>query len=409
MNAVRRALVALGPGLLVAATGVGAGDLATAAFSGSHLGLAILWAVPVGALMKFVLNEGLARWQLASGATWLEGVLRLGRPVRWLFLAYLVLWSWFVGSALMGACGVAAHALVPAGMTPARGKLVYGVAHGLLGFVMVRAGGFALFQRVMGVCIGAMFVTVVATAVALKPDWAAVARGLAVPTIPDLAGAGPGWTLALVGGVGGTLTVICYGYWIRELGREGPESLRACRIDLGAGYAMTALFGCAMVVIGSRVAVEGRGAGLVIALADTLKEPLGWPARLAFLVGAWGAVFSSLLGVWQSVPYVFADSLRIAGGRGARVETSSGAYRGYLLALATVPATGLVYGFESIQKAYAVIGAAFLPLLALSLLLLLGPRGGLAPEQRNRPLASLALVATCAFFVAAGVLGVLGR
>lgn len=33
------------PGLLIAATGVGAGDLATAGFAGSQLGVLILWAV----------------------------------------------------------------------------------------------------------------------------------------------------------------------------------------------------------------------------------------------------------------------------------------------------------------------------------------------------------------------------
>ena len=54
-------LVVTGPGLLAAATGVGAGDLATGAFTGNLLGVAVLWAVAVGALVKFVLNEGLAR------------------------------------------------------------------------------------------------------------------------------------------------------------------------------------------------------------------------------------------------------------------------------------------------------------------------------------------------------------
>jgi len=38
---------------------------------------------------------------------------------------------------------------------------------------------------------------------------------------------------------------------------------------------------------------------------------VGPAARWAFLVGAWGAVFSSLLGVWQSVPYLFADCWRL--------------------------------------------------------------------------------------------------
>ena len=67
-------LAAIGPGLLVAATGVGAGDLATGAFSGSALGLACLWAVLVGAGLKFVLSEGLTRFQLATGETLIEGV-----------------------------------------------------------------------------------------------------------------------------------------------------------------------------------------------------------------------------------------------------------------------------------------------------------------------------------------------
>ncbi|NNE71023.1 MAG: Nramp family divalent metal transporter, partial [Rhodothermales bacterium] len=101
--------------MLVAATGVGAGDLATATFSGSQLGLAVLWAVVAGGLFKFTLNEGLARWQLATGSTFIEGAVRhLGKAVGWVFLPYLLLWSLFVGTALMGACGVALYAIVPA-------------------------------------------------------------------------------------------------------------------------------------------------------------------------------------------------------------------------------------------------------------------------------------------------------
>jgi Mn2+/Fe2+ NRAMP family transporter len=58
-----------GPGLLLAATGVGGGDLATGSIVGSLLGTAVLWAVVVGAFLKYVVTEGLARWQLATGET----------------------------------------------------------------------------------------------------------------------------------------------------------------------------------------------------------------------------------------------------------------------------------------------------------------------------------------------------
>jgi Mn2+/Fe2+ NRAMP family transporter len=228
-------LAIIGPGILVAATGVGAGDLATGAFTGSKLGLAVLWAVVLGAGLKWVLSEGLARWQLATGSTLLEGcVANLGRPVQWFFLVYLVAWSCLVGAALMSACGVTAHALLPL-RGPVTDKIIYGMLHSAVALVLVKLGGYRLFSKVMGGCIAVMFVVVVATAVALTPSWTEVGRGLVLPTIPETT-EGIEWTVALMGGVGGTLTVLCYGYWIREEGRQGPEDLWTCRIDLAAGY-----------------------------------------------------------------------------------------------------------------------------------------------------------------------------
>ena len=54
-------LAVVAPGILLAATGVGAGDLLTTAIAGSAVGLSILWAVPAGAALKYVLTEGIAR------------------------------------------------------------------------------------------------------------------------------------------------------------------------------------------------------------------------------------------------------------------------------------------------------------------------------------------------------------
>jgi len=110
------------------------------------------------------------------------------------------------------------------------------------------------------------------------------------------------------------LTVVCYGYWIREEGRTRPEDVSVCRIDLATGYAMTAVFGICMVILGSQLSFEGgkKGAELIVMLSDLLRDELGEAARWAFLAGAWGAVFSSLLGVWQCIPYLFADFLPLA-------------------------------------------------------------------------------------------------
>lgn len=404
-------LAILGPGILVAATGVGAGDLATGSLAGSIVGVGVLWAVVLGAALKFVLNEGIARWQLVTGDTLLEGCMtHLGRAFQVCFLIYLLPWSFFVGSALMGACGVTAGAILPVFDDPSSAKVVFGIAHSALGLVLVRAGGYRLFEKLMAVCIGVMFVTVIATAVLIRPDVDAILAGLFVPNLLSLDSQGVTWTVALMGGIGGTLTILCYGYWIREAGRAGPEAIRVCRIDLAVGYVMTGLFGIGMVVIGSQVHVDARGAGLVVALADRLTEPLGPVGRWLFLVGAWGAVFSSLFGVWQSVPYIFADFVSMSLGedseaRRQRVSTTSQTYRAYLYALACVPAVGLWVGFKDMQKYYAVIGACFIPFLACVLLYMNGRRRSLG-RHTNRPVTVIVLVLALAFFLLCGWLEV---
>jgi len=72
----------LSVGILVAATGVGAGDIVLAAIAGGNYGLLLLWAIVLGAILKYVLNLGLAKWDVATGTTFLQGwVQRLPKAV----------------------------------------------------------------------------------------------------------------------------------------------------------------------------------------------------------------------------------------------------------------------------------------------------------------------------------------
>lgn len=402
MNRIALWYTAVAPGILVAATGVGAGDLLTASFAGSAVGLAVLWAAPAGAVLKWAINEGIARWQLATDTTLLEGwVARLGRPIQWVFLVYLLLWSFAVGGALVSACGVAGNGFFIIG-NPTTSKILWGIAHAIAGVVLVRLGGFRLFEKLMGVFIGLMFVTVMMTAV-VSP---AVAR-------PAVAAAGKaGWSyldsvLAVLGGVGGTVTVLSYGYWIREARREGDAGMRACRLDLAIGYTMTALFGMAMIVIGSRTDLSGKGAGVAIELANQLAAAIGPVGFWLFLIGFWGAVFSSLLGVWQGVPYLFADFLAIRRGataeeRGAIDFDQTTGYRAYLYALAIVPLPLLWFEIKSVQLAYAVTGAFFMPVLAATLLIMNNRADWVGQRFRSRLVINAILVVTLVFFCVVG-------
>jgi hypothetical protein len=326
---------------------------------------------------------------------------------------YFVLWSFFVGGALVTACGVAAASILPLG-DPVVSKNTWSVVHSFAGLALVWLGGFALFERLMEALIAVKFVAVLITAAVLVQDWRGVLIGLSVPRIP--LGTLP-WMLGVLGGVGGTVTLLSYGYWIQEKGRSGEEGARICRIDLGVCYVLTALFGISMIIIGSRIQLEGAGIRLAGQLAEQLAVALGPWGRWIFLLGFWGAVFSSLLGVWQSAPYLMADFLRLRSNQRTGSTASplaidlkqTVAYRAFLVAIAVVPLANLWLSVERIQLAYAVMGAMFMPLLAVTLLILNNQARWVGERLRNPWWINGVLVCTVLLFAYVGYLQLTGQ
>jgi len=384
----------LGPGIVIAATGLGAGDLIAASIAGARYGLVILWAAVIGALLKFALNEGLARWQLATGTTLLEGwVRRLPRFWSVYFLVYLLLWSFIGAGALMAATGLAVHALVPEVSVEAAGA-----AQSIVAALLVLLGHYRLLETLMKVLIGLMFAVVLYCALLLQPDWTRVISGMLVPRLPD---GSLLLLLGVMGGVGGSVTLLSYGYWIHERGWNGPQHLPQVRADLLVAYGLTGLFAIAIMIISAGVSPEVMsGSGMVLAVADQLGGTVGDPGKWAFLAGFWGAVFSSMLGVWQGVPYLFADFMHEWRGEpvGKFIDTRAVPYRLYLAYLALPPMILLWLGKPVwLVLIYAVAGAAFMPLLAGLLLYMSGYRTWAGP-LRNRWPGNVALLAALTLF-----------
>jgi Mn2+/Fe2+ NRAMP family transporter len=53
----RRRLRLVGPGIVIAVTGVGAGDMISSLVAGTNFGTVLIWAIVIGALMKFAVTE----------------------------------------------------------------------------------------------------------------------------------------------------------------------------------------------------------------------------------------------------------------------------------------------------------------------------------------------------------------
>jgi Mn2+/Fe2+ NRAMP family transporter len=407
---VRRRWSIVGPGIVVAATGVGAGDLVATLVAGSEYGYTLLWAVVLGVVVKIALAEATGRWHLATGTTIFAGWRSLGAWTTVYFVVYVAIWGFVYGATAMTSSALPLAAMF-GGSIPA-----WGIPCGLLGLVLVWFGNYAVFEKIMTALVGIMFVVVVGLAILVLPDVPALLAGL-LPTLPEGSAI---YTLGLVGGVGGTVTMAAYGYWVNAKGWRDSSWMRVMRLDNRVAYITTGIFVAAMLVVGAELLYTAN-----IALVDSDRGLLDLDAILAqrfgpviatlFLVGFFATSFSSLLGVWQGVSLMVTDFVRTrreaGGSRGARTPDQLAAagqlsddaerslpFRAYLLWLTFPPMLLLFLGRPfALVVAYGALGAFFMPFLAITLLWLLGS-GRTPREWRNGWLSTTLLVGAAALF-----------
>ncbi|MET8974684.1 Nramp family divalent metal transporter [Streptomyces sp. NPDC004539] len=372
----------IGPGVVVAATGVGAGDLVATLVAGSNFGYTLLWAAVVGCLVKISLAEAAGRWHLATGRTLFDGWASLGRWTLWFFGVYAVIWGFVYGAAAMSSSALPLQALFPDVMD----LKWWAVACGLTGLVFVWFNRYAVFEKVMTALVGVMFLVTVYLAIRVTPNLPDAFAGL-LPVLPDEKDSVLN-TLGLIGGVGGTITLAAYGYWVNAKGWTDSGWMKVMRLDNRVAYATTGIFVVAMLFVGAEllhsanIAIASGDKGL-IQLGDILEAEYGSATAKFFLIGFFATSYTSLIGVWHGVSLMFADfvtRLRADGaGRGEDIASGarerSWAFRGYLLWLTFPPIVLLFQGqpFRLIIL-YGVLGAAFLPFLALTLIWLLNSR-----------------------------------
>ncbi|MEU3554149.1 Nramp family divalent metal transporter [Streptomyces fragilis] len=369
----------IGPGIVVAATGVGAGDLVATLVAGTNFGYTLLWAAVIGCVVKIALAEAAGRWHLATGRTLFDGWASLGSWTTVFFVVYAVVWGFVYGAAAMSSSGLPLQALFPGVMD----LEWWAVSTGLVGLVFVWFNRYAVFEKVMTVLVGVMFLVTVYLAIRVVPHLGGLFAGL-LPVLPDGKDSVLN-TLGLIGGVGGTITLAAYGYWVNAKGWTHTGWMKVMRLDNRVAYITTGIFVVAMLIVGaellhsSGIAIASGDKGL-IQLGDILEEEYGAATAKFFLIGFFATSFTSLIGVWHGVSLMFADF--VARYRTKRAATGeevaegrrekSWAFRGYLLWLTFPPIVLLFQGqpFRLIIL-YGVLGAAFMPFLALTLIWLL--------------------------------------
>lgn len=398
----------IGPGIVLAATGVGAGDLVLATVTGADFGISLAWAVIIGALLKFFLTEGVGRWTLATGKTILEGWQLLGRWAMAYFFVYVTLFGLIYGAAIATACGLMMYTMFP--IMP---LWAWAILHSVAGFTLIWFGRYRILERVIIVLIGIMFLAVVGSAVILLPGLSNIPREALVFGIPD---GSIFRILGIIGGLGGTMALAAYGYWIREKGWNNKSWIPIMRIDSSIAYIVTGIFSISLMIVsaqflyGTSVAFSGGAKGMQDFL-NIYGEKFGETPQLILNIGFWAATFTSLIGSWNGIPYLFADFVRVLKKKNSKqvhdsnpISEKDPAYRAFLAWL-TFPSMLLLLFNQPIGLVllYATLGSLFLPFLAITLLYLLNSKQ-VESEFRNGLVHNSTLIFILLLFVSLAVI-----
>jgi Mn2+/Fe2+ NRAMP family transporter len=222
------------------------------------------------------------------------------------------------------------------------------------------------------------------------------------------------YVLGLAGGVGGTITLAAYGYWLREKGWNTPKWMKVMRYDNATAYVLTGIFVIATMIMGVELL---HSAGLAISAGDrglldvgnVLADRYGEAFSVIFLIGFFAASFSSLLGVWHGVSLMFADfwvNFRKPADsldQDDAPSLESKPARFYLLWLTILPMSLLFLDRPIfLILLYGTLGALFMPFLAVTLLFLNNQKR-LVPQQfRNNWLHNGLLGLTALVFLVLG-------
>ncbi len=284
-----RWLKSLGPGLITAALVFGPSKLTITSKLGASYGYSLLWVVILAIFFMAVFVSMSTRIGVATNQSLLASVRQKwgkSASVAMGIGVFLVTTSFQAGNSV--GIGIAA-----AGMFNTAPE-IWIIVFNALGISLLF---FRSFYKVLeGVMILLIFVKLFSFFTTLfyaKPDVVEVTKGFVIPSIPE---GSHGLIIAFIASCFSIVGALYQSYLIQERIRINPE-LRTAKNDSITGIILLG-FMCAIVIICAAAVLHPKGIAVNSAndMAKALEPIFGKHAAIVFLIGLFGAAFSSLIG-----------------------------------------------------------------------------------------------------------------
>ncbi len=384
----------VGPGMILAASIVGSGELIATTTLGAQAGYAALWVILLSCLIKPAVQCEIGRYTIATGETGLAGFNRVPGP-RW--KVNWVVWAW-AAMVLMTLLQVGA---MFGGVSQVMNQLIPSVSVNVWVFIflaltwaLLLGGGYERIEGLAMIKVGLFTMLTLLSALLLMrmPEyfsWSDLWEGLKF----RLPGDGLSTAVAVFGitGVGAT-ELFMYPYWCVEKGyarfagkRDNSPGwqarangwIRVMQVDILSSMVIYTVATIAFYLLGAGVL---HGMGLVPAAKDMIPvlsniytQTLGQWSLWLFYLGAIATLYGTIFAATASNARVYADMCRLMGFFKSEDYAARLRFRnGFVVFLTVVPVI-LFFWAQSPVKMVVIGGVAqslMLPIIGIGTLYL---------------------------------------
>lgn len=397
-SGLRRLAKLLGPGIIAVLSWLGAGDLITSSVAGANYGYAMMWVLAVSLLLRFLIVNIIARFQLCNnrGMSILEGYAQLHPVFAWFMLGYALIMGHLTNAYMLKGAGEALATLLHLDQ-----PLLCSAAVVIAVWLLVGRNFYALIEGVMKLLLAVMTLAFITLAVMSGPDLGGILRGTIGFSIPPDEGVHGALLVAVsvIGAVAGSIANFVHPYVMKEKGWTGPEHKRIQRNDLLFAVVVGIVINLAIWVVGVEILrPNGLQVNTLSDLGAALELFFGAGGWLIFFTGVFATLFASVVGKTTAFPMLITDALQhIRPERRERYGKTfhkDPAHKWFLLFILVTPLVWSLPGmpdFVTLTIGVNALNIVGLPVISLGLLIMSNQKSLLGDRYRNNWFENLAL------------------
>ena len=301
----------MGPGIIIALTWLGAGDLVDSAIAGGNYGYTLMWAMAIAIFIRFIFVSIIAKYQLCNqhNESLISGLKRLHPSLPFIIIIITLLFGHFYGSYMVKGVGESCVKLFGFGY-----PWQWSIFWVIIAAVIIFRGILKRIEIIFYILLILLSSSLISIALWTGPDPIPLAKGILTFDIPDNSGSYGALLVitSLIGAVGGSISNLLYPYFIQQKGWNSPKYRKIQLYDLAFGTIILVIINLSIWTIGAELLFPKNisinnldDLGLLLSIAiGKFGEPL-------FFIGVFAALYSSVIGNAIGFGYLISDSVNV--------------------------------------------------------------------------------------------------